>query len=294
MFCYTYSNNEKHFFQDSTMPELLRISCSHDRFGWNYPFHLHEDRLEIAYIEKGIAYYKIDMNAVTAKEGEVVIVNPNTLHAVNSSDDYPTRIWVLHMNHFELEGFPANHLSKDQNFKVISLKEHLSFVDCIVKEMKKLYEIDQHRMYGVSQLVSASLLGLLYELQKNKENIIPDSCPEFAKDIMLYLNKNYMKPLTLDDVSTHFHISSSHLSHEFSKYFSISPINYLINRKICEAKWMLISTTMSIENISYELGYDNVSHFKKIFTKRTGCTPMDYRKLYYEKEDRGEYGSCEY
>lgn len=285
MFCYTYSNDKKQYFQDSTMPEVLRISCSHDQFGWNYPYHLHDDRLEIAYIEKGIAYYNIDMNAVTAKEGEVVIVNPNTLHAVNSSSDYPTRIWVLHMNNFVFDGLFPNQLLNDRNFIILSLKKHLSFVDSIVKEMKVLYETDSIQTYEISQLAAASLLRLFYEMQKSAENVIPDSCPEFAKDIMLYLNENYRKPLTLDDVAGHFHISSSHLSHEFSKYFSISPINYLINRKICEAKWMLISSSMSLEKISLSLGYDNVNHFKNIFAKRTGCSPGEYRQLYYERKD---------
>ncbi len=126
-------------------------------------------------------------------------------------------------------------------------------------------------------------MSLLYDMQDDTELIIPDSCNLFIQDLMLYLNENYMHKLTLQSIADHFHVSTSHLSHEFTKHFSISPINYLINRRLCEAKWKLISSNDSLEEIAFSLGYDNVNHFKNTFTKRTGCSPTKYRELYYDK-----------
>lgn len=283
MFVYKFEKSEAHIFENNQLPLLARISQSKDDYQWTSPIDLHDDKLEIAFIEKGIAYYTIDMNSVTAKAGEVVIINPGTLHAVSSSTSDPTSIWVIHAKNFKIKGLKPNALLKSRNYLILQMKENLEFVQSLLHEIRFLY---QKKGYEASKIVNFALcmfISLLYDMQEDTELIIPDSCNHFAKDIMLYLNENYMYKLTLESIAKHFHISPSHLSHEFTKYFSVSPINYLISRRLCEAKWKLISTNESLEEIAFSLGYDNVNHFKNTFAKRTGCSPSKYRELYFDQ-----------
>ncbi len=283
MFVYKFETSQDHIFEDNQLPFLARISLSKDDYEWTSPIDVHNDRLEIAFIENGIAYYTIDMNTVTVKSGEVVIINPGTLHAVSSNASDPTSIWVIHAKDFKIKGLDPNMLLKNRNFIVLSMKDNLKFVQALFHEIRFLYQKRGHEASKIVDFALCMLMSLLYDMQEDGELIMPSSYDHFAKDIMLYLNENYMRKLTLDSIAKHFHISPSHLSHEFTKYFSISPINYLINRRLCEAKWKLISTNDSLEEISFSLGYDNVNHFKNTFTKRTGCSPAQYRELYFDQ-----------
>ena len=286
MFLYRYrSQDGVPFFVNDQLPQLLRLSMSHDDYQWNYPYHVHNDRIELAYIENGLAFYKLGSHSVTAKKGELVVIDRSTLHTVSAAPDIPTNIWVLHANGFQIDGLDPCKLLMRQNFLILSLEEDLQMVDTLIKSFKLWYEKGIDRTEYICRFALATLLSLLYEMQKDHEHLIPDCCPSFAKDVILYLNENYTQPLTLDDLSKHFHMSSSAISHEFTKQFGISPINYLINRKLCEAKWLLISSKRTINDISFSLGYKNFNHFYKLFTKRTGCTPGEYREKYFEQPD---------
>ena len=75
-------------------------------------------------------------------------------------------------------------------------------------------------------------------------------------------------------------MSADHISHEFKKIYGISPINYAIDRRICEAKWMLINTKDSLVSITRKVGYDNTTHFSDLFLKRVGYMPLEFRELF--------------
>ena len=49
---------------------------------------------------------------------------------------------------------------------------------------------------------------------------------------------------------------------------------------LSEAKWLLITTDASVPGISNQVGYENVYYFGKLFKRRTGYTPSDYRERF--------------
>ncbi len=55
--------------------------------------------------------------------------------------------------------------------------------------------------------------------------------------------------------------------------YRISPINYVIQRRMTEAKWSLTNTELSQAEISWRVGYENVDHFAKLFLRHVGCSP---------------------
>lgn len=58
------------------------------------------------------------------------------------------------------------------------------------------------------------------------------------------------------------------------------PINYVIQRRMTEAKWSLTNTELSQAEISWRVGYENVDHFAKLFLRHVGCSPSDYRRQF--------------
>ncbi len=97
-------------------------------------------------------------------------------------------------------------------------------------------------------------------------------------------------------VEQHFH--RLHLVQEYSELLSLSPSQLnkyvkqisgqtagevIIDRLILEAKRLLLYTPLSNKEIAYELNYEDPSYFSRIFRKKTGYSPSDFRKLMDEK-----------
>ena len=284
MFCYRFNDAPKYFFSKKNLPYLTWLSVSHDDYSWNSPYQSHDDCLEIAYIEKGIAYYNVDLQSFIAREGEAVIINPAIIHAVDSSKDSPTTIWVMHIKNFKIGNLEENHLLIDKPFTLLDLKDNNDFIKSFLYELHFLYENNHTSADYVSSFGISALLALFYDMQDDKELDILNTPSTFEKKIIFYLNDHYKEQIKLEDIANVFNISPSHLSHEFSKFFGISPINYIINKRICEAKWQLCASTAPLEEIAFSLGFNNINHFKKIFEKRVGCQPSLYRSKYKDKQ----------
>jgi two-component system response regulator YesN len=93
-----------------------------------------------------------------------------------------------------------------------------------------------------------------------------------------YIDENYMKELTLDDVSRVVNISSYYFSKVFKEETGENFIDYLTKLRIEAAKKLLKTTNKSMKEISAEVGYPDPNYFSRNFKKYTGKTPTDYQK----------------
>ena len=93
-----------------------------------------------------------------------------------------------------------------------------------------------------------------------------------------YIEKNFEKGVTLEEVAEYVHLSTFYLSKLFKKELNVNFVSYVIERKIEKAKELLESTDMPVLNIALELNYQEPNYFSKVFKKVTGMTPSDYRK----------------
>lgn len=97
---------------------------------------------------------------------------------------------------------------------------------------------------------------------------------QLIRDIEKKLHFNW----TVDDMAELIHYSTSHLHRLFKKRFSRSPIQQLIYLRVERAKYLLLNTTWSIEQIAEQVGYTDVFNFSKRFKKSVGVPPGKYRK----------------
>jgi two-component system response regulator YesN len=103
------------------------------------------------------------------------------------------------------------------------------------------------------------------------------------EEIKHYLDRNYDRDISLNELAEHFGFNPSYLSSLFKAETSINLTDYLSNLRIEHSKTFLTGTEMKINEISQKLGYTNTQYFHKIFKKMNGVTPADYRKLYRSK-----------
>lgn len=98
------------------------------------------------------------------------------------------------------------------------------------------------------------------------------------KLILHYLDEHYTEDISLDFLAEQFYISKYYLSREFKKEYGTTIIQYILAKKITNAKELLRYSDFSIEEIARCCGIDDASYFNKVFKKAEGCTASEYRK----------------
>lgn len=277
-----YIVNEKNIYNIDF--ELLYISKSEYGNDWHSTAHFHPFT-EIFFITQGQGIMEIDDVDVSIKEGDLIIINPNCPHTEKSSQntsDYLKYI-VFGINNLALASNPSSKFSsenKDLNlYKILNFNhdkdELLYFLNslmCEVEEKKKNYEL---------ACKSILTLFIIYISRNAESNLIITDNPEKLNieciKIKNYIDSHYAENITLDILSNLSYVNKFHLVHLFTKQMGISPINYLINKRIEESKNLLTTTNYSVRDISTIVGFSNSSYFSQMFKKITGCSPREYK-----------------
>ena len=108
-----------------------------------------------------------------------------------------------------------------------------------------------------------------------------------VNEIIGYIHSHYAEELTLDELSGRFYISKSRLSKIFRDTTGFSIGNYIIIYRIKRACVLLIEGE-SVQNVGRMVGFNNNTHFIRMFKKHMGCSPGRFAKRGEEEAERGE------
>lgn len=129
-----------------------------------------------------------------------------------------------------------------------------------------------------STLGKASLaLQKYYELEEDTSMAGKDS-QEIVDYVVLYIRNHYMDDIDFSDISSRMGFSSAYLTKLFNRYVGNTPLKYLTDVRIHEAKHLLLNTTLPIREVGEKVGYPDQFHFSKTFRKLTGINPTAYRQ----------------
>jgi YesN/AraC family two-component response regulator len=92
-----------------------------------------------------------------------------------------------------------------------------------------------------------------------------------------YINNNYKNSITLQDVADEAHINFTYACKIFKKYSNSNYSKYITDLRIKDACQLLATTSLSTEEICFQLGYSDYFYFNKVFKKYIGLTPYQYR-----------------
>ena len=125
-------------------------------------------------------------------------------------------------------------------------------------------------------VVGERFRALARQNAQNEENQLHDT----ANSIVAYLQENYNRDIGLNDVSEAFMYTSTYINRVLK--FSTSKTFYelLTDIRIAKAKELLNTTTLSITEISEQVGYSNVQSFIRMFKRKIGMPPNQYRQTH--------------
>ena len=141
--------------------------------------------------------------------------------------------------------------------------------------------------YAVTQFIT-----ILYELSKCP-GAKPLASSSFAKiaveddsrrilKVKNFINKNYQDEIRLPQLSDLAGMSPSAFSRFFKLHTGRNLTEYIIDIRLGAASRMLVDTAQSISEISFKCGFNNLSNFNRIFKKKRGCSPTEFRENYHK------------
>lgn len=122
-----------------------------------------------------------------------------------------------------------------------------------------------------------------YQLIKKMMSAKQDNVKNTIFDIETFIQDNYYKEITLQELADRFYISREYISRKFKKVFEENISDYITKIRIEKAKLLLKNPSTKVTEISSAIGYHDDKYFRKLFKKITGVTPSQYRK---EKENK--------
>lgn len=188
--------------------------------------------------------------------GEFYIQKKNMYHDGKIASDSPKYLYV----HFLGEWIDSDvALPRHGYFDYVSLKSLMEELDYLrhnnasyIEQSAKFYDILSH----------------LYQTKKEKTT---------ADEIAGYISMNYTESLTLEMLCNEFNFSKNHVINIFKKEYNMTPFEYMNHLKIKQAEYLLEITSKPVENIAYECGFHNYSHFYRLFYRTHKTSPSEWR-----------------
>lgn len=256
------------------------------------PPHWHEE-VELIVIKKGQGIVSVDFHSKIVSAGDIVLVRPGQLHAIRQNAfcemEYENIIFKISLLVSDSQEFCAKEFllplfqgeSASDTFLTPSCPSHSDMLCCI----NRIDELCDTRPRGYQLAVKGCLFQFFFSLLANEKKGDPASkvktkSLEKLKMTLKYVEEHYPEAIRIDDVAALTFYSKSHFMKFFKEHMGMGFIEYLNDYRLTMAARMLVTETLPVLEIAADSGFENLSYFNRLFKRKYGQTPGEYRKAF--------------
>lgn len=205
-------------------------------------------------------------------KGDAFIINIPGNHYYRLPPD--SKQWEVVYIEFSKEAdvFLNKFISSEGN--IININEDSRFLALIFNVYRELIENRIDSIYKCSSYGYQLIMELLNEFTTKVINEDRDIDVVACKN---YIDKNYYKPIGLDDLTTITNLSKYHLLRKFKEEMGTTPGNYLIRIRLERAMELILSTDDTIDTIAKKVGFSCGNYFSKVFRKNIKVSPLEFK-----------------
>jgi AraC-like DNA-binding protein len=130
------------------------------------------------------------------------------------------------------------------------------------------------RMLSLFMLITGKIINA-YPVPKTGNELFPTYQ---LSAVLGFLNREFGKHITSEDILKRIPMSRSTLNRNFSKAFGMTPMRYLNKLRLDHAAELLASSNLSISEIARQCGFEDSNYFTRAFRRKFGITPGQWRK----------------
>ncbi|PQP87266.1 AraC family transcriptional regulator [Paenibacillus sp. AR247] len=137
-------------------------------------------------------------------------------------------------------------------------------------------------------LVRVKLMELLFHIADSNDRLLQQMMQPISKErgsIAKIMEENFMNPVSLNDLAYLSGRSLAAFKRDFQAIYNTSPLKWVRNRRLDKAKELLTETVLSVTDVCFSTGFENIAHFSKVFKEKFGLPPSEFRRQLRLKED---------
>ena len=250
-----------------------------ERFRMPLPhYHSH---YELLYLPVGKRKLFVGENAYEVSERNIALIHPYVLHRSESASSEEAYRFLLDFTPELAE--ELKQFSEIPDF--LCLHSDSPCISLTASQSEKIHKLFQtiltlpeedSRTTFLRKVHLCEILILLSETVKREEN--SSTVPQRMTEIARFLERHHKENITLESVAEEFFLSPWYLSRTFKKYMGIGINGYLNNLRILSAQKMLEDPKCTVTQAALACGFDNITHFGRVFHKLVGTSPKKFQK----------------
>lgn len=264
--------------------KLLYVTSARYDTDWDSIPHTHYFT-ELFFVRKGSGSFLMCSEIFDVQQDDLILISPNTPHTERSSSKCPLEYIVLGVEDLVFlkpDGTPMTY------GRVNCRNDHSAIRFCLDTMVRETQQDGNFRDALCQHLLNVILI---YLLRHEKFQFAPSPSVNASReisDVRRYIDLYFKTPLDLDTLASAAHLNKYYMAHHFMQTYGISPINYLLEKRIEESKSLLRSTDYSISQIAEITGFSSGSYFAQRFKHSTGMTPRQYQKQFMPPSVSGD------
>ena len=225
------------------------------------------------FVTGGTFRITIDGVEYTAKPGDWFFIPAGVLHTYHN---FPDKLMEKYWMHFDI--YPSSNLLAPLNVKHRVDAANAPQVTALFEEFGRLCQSSD--LYDRLK-VKAIILNLLAEyirLAGRRTEIIWDERDEDMRNVLSYINENFKRNLTTNELAAVCHMHPTHFIRAFKLKMAQTPHQYITDIRMEYARQLLDRSDRSIVEIGEDAGFYDLAHFSRAFKRHFAMSPSEYRK----------------
>ena len=251
-----------------------------------------DKQLLLLSILQGNVSIAIDDERVSLCQGQCIFINENRPYVFELDDSRPLHAIQIRFNSKLISHFPGSNLEHKYALPILrsDVVNYHVFHDFTNQEpnpnssMLQIWEALREQQWGYEVKIMSCLLNIWYSLLSELKELISREST-WSKDerirckiILAYIENNYAKKITLQDLADIIHISKEEFCRFFKRAMMCTAIEYLNNFRLNKSLELLMNTDLPIVHIALDVGFSSASYYAEQFKRFTGHTPTEFRR----------------
>ncbi|WP_430934227.1 AraC family transcriptional regulator [Saccharicrinis sp. 156] len=247
------------------------------------PFQAHRLSFNIILIiTDGMVRHSVDFETHDLQEGDVMVISKGQIHAFDVHSRYKGYM-MLFTEEFMQKYIASSTIAQINHLynyflgqKKINNPDHNQ---TLIRSLKKELQRNSSTLPNViGALLSIYLLKMNDENDRSS-NFIVNKYLDCFNHFKLLVEKNFSKSRDAKTYAAEMSVSYKFLNQVCKEIVKTTAKAFIDSYVILEAKRILVTTSLSVKETAYALGFDEPTNFLKYFKKHTSCTPAGFRKL---------------